>query len=64
MVWEGTFEGPYVSLKAGPAVISLKPIVDADCTQDGPQGHCSWGDRNIDVVMLHPNASDVLVAIL
>lgn len=45
-------------LAAGAAEISLSPIADADCTKD--QGACHFGDRNIDAIILHPNASDVL----
>lgn len=48
-VWEGV--NVTVRLEPGPAEISLTPIHDTP--------YCCWGDRNIDVVMLHPNASDV-----
>jgi hypothetical protein len=55
----GCSQGPYVPLKAGAAEIRLAPVADDDgCTRE--QGACSFGDRNIDVVVLHPNASDVL----
>ena len=40
-----------VTLAKGPAVISLGGVKDSE--------YCCFGDRNIDVVVLHPNASDI-----
>lgn len=51
MVWEGAGVGATVTLAKGPAVISLSPVKDSD--------YCCFGDRNIDVVVLHPNSTDV-----
>jgi hypothetical protein len=51
MVWEGAGVGATVVLAKGPAVISLSPVKDSD--------YCCFGDRNIDVVVLHPNSTDV-----
>ena len=51
MVWEGAGVEATVTLAKGPAVISLGGVKDSD--------YCCFGDRNIDVVVLHPNASDV-----
>lgn len=50
-VWEGV-NSTVSGLEPGkPAEISLTPVHDSD--------YCCWGDRNIDAVLLHPNASDV-----
>lgn len=40
-----------VNLAKGPAVITLSGVKDTD--------YCCFGDRNIDVVVLHPNSTDV-----
>eukprot|EP01052_Picozoa_sp_SAG31_P014693 SAG31_NODE_922_length_10976_cov_8.838742_1_plen_175_part_10 len=44
--------GTTVQLAAGPAQITITPVPPDD-------SYCCWADRNIDVIMLHPNASDV-----
>ena len=51
MVWEGAGVGAEAKLTAGPAIITLAPVHDSD--------YCCWGDRNIDVIVLHPNSTDV-----
>eukprot|EP00039_Didymoeca_costata_P021098 m.343405 g.343405 ORF g.343405 m.343405 type:complete len:1268 (+) comp22801_c0_seq1:126-3929(+) len=54
MVWEGV--NVTANLAAGPAEVLISPVHDTD--------YCCFGDRNIDVVMLHPNASDVTRRVL
>ena len=50
-VWEGYNTTKPVSLKAGKATITLETV--KDCAD------CNYGNRNIDVVLLHPLASDI-----
>eukprot|EP01052_Picozoa_sp_SAG31_P031775 SAG31_NODE_3406_length_4308_cov_2.231884_5_plen_100_part_00 len=69
MVWEGV--NTTIILEAGMATVSLTtvgndttsctPSASAAAVGGGPLDwkHCLFGNRNVDVVMLHPNSSDV-----
>ena len=51
MVWEGV--GRNVSLESGPAVLTLRAVREPGVPLS------MHADRNMDVIMLHPNASDI-----
>ena len=52
VVWEGV--GKTAFLEKGTATISLSAV--HDCTE---QEGCLYANRNLDVIMLHPNSSDI-----
>ena len=49
IVWEGVNDT--VRLAAGSATVSLSPV--RDCPT------CDYANNNIDLIMLHPNSSDI-----
>ena len=58
MVWEGI--NATVNLTAGQATITIgvHRHTAAECAAS-MLGYCQYADRNIDVIMLHPNRSDI-----
>lgn len=51
MVWEGYNTTQPIPLKAGTATVTLTTVRDCD--------DCNYADRNIDVILLHPNSTDI-----
>eukprot|EP01046_Picozoa_sp_COSAG06_P020244 COSAG06_NODE_1475_length_9337_cov_6.585733_12_plen_116_part_00 len=51
MVWEGYNTTEQIPLKAGDVVVTLTAVHDCE--------DCNYADRNIDVIMLHPNSTDI-----
>ena len=51
VLWEGYNTTQPVALKAGTATVTLETVRDCD--------DCNYGNRNIDVVLLHPLTSDI-----
>jgi hypothetical protein len=57
MVWEGI--NATANLTAGQATISLAAVRDDECTPWPGLDACQYADRNLDAILLHPNASDI-----